>query len=89
VKIDAAHAIAHNDEKNAENLLVIKDKTLAEKYIKNWAEHGGAFGSLCGESSEKVKLSSCHFYLSQGEKGLLPILAFTTRNRRGRKRWRR
>lgn len=28
------------EEKNAENLLVFRDKKLAEKYIKNWEEHG-------------------------------------------------
>jgi len=27
------------EEKNAENLLVIRDKKLAELYIKNWQEH--------------------------------------------------
>jgi phosphatidylserine/phosphatidylglycerophosphate/cardiolipin synthase-like enzyme len=27
------------EEKNAENLLVIRDKALAEKNIKNWQEH--------------------------------------------------
>jgi phosphatidylserine/phosphatidylglycerophosphate/cardiolipin synthase-like enzyme len=27
------------EEKNAENLLVIKDKKLAERYTKNWQEH--------------------------------------------------
>jgi phosphatidylserine/phosphatidylglycerophosphate/cardiolipin synthase-like enzyme len=27
------------EENNAENLLVIRDKTLAEQYIKNWQEH--------------------------------------------------
>jgi phosphatidylserine/phosphatidylglycerophosphate/cardiolipin synthase-like enzyme len=27
------------EEKNAENLLVIKDKKLAEQYTKNWKEH--------------------------------------------------
>jgi phosphatidylserine/phosphatidylglycerophosphate/cardiolipin synthase-like enzyme len=27
------------EEKNAENLLVIPDKALAEKYIKNWQDH--------------------------------------------------
>jgi phosphatidylserine/phosphatidylglycerophosphate/cardiolipin synthase-like enzyme len=52
--IDAAHAIAHNkavvitgsfnftkaaEEKNAENLLVIRSKDLAQKYIENWKEH--------------------------------------------------
>ena len=62
VKIDSAHAIAHNkimiidgetvitgsfnftkaaEEKNAENLLVIRDKATAEKYIRNWQEHAG------------------------------------------------
>jgi phosphatidylserine/phosphatidylglycerophosphate/cardiolipin synthase-like enzyme len=60
VKIDAAHAIAHNkviiideetvitgsfnftkaaEESNAENLLIIHDKKLTERYIKNWQEH--------------------------------------------------
>jgi len=62
IKIDSAHAIAHNkimiidgetvitgsfnftkaaEEKNAENLLVIRDKATAEKYIRNWQEHAG------------------------------------------------
>ncbi len=27
------------EEKNAENLLVIRDKALAAKYLKNWQEH--------------------------------------------------
>jgi phosphatidylserine/phosphatidylglycerophosphate/cardiolipin synthase-like enzyme len=27
------------EEKNAENLLVLRDRKLAEKYIKNWQEH--------------------------------------------------
>jgi phosphatidylserine/phosphatidylglycerophosphate/cardiolipin synthase-like enzyme len=27
------------EEKNAENLLVIRDKKLAELYMKNWHEH--------------------------------------------------
>ena len=27
------------EEKNAENLLVIRDKALASKYLKNWQEH--------------------------------------------------
>lgn len=60
VKIDAAHAIAHNkimiidgeivitesfnftksaEESNAENLLVIHDKKLAERFTRNWIEH--------------------------------------------------
>ncbi len=29
------------EEKNAENLLVVKDKTLAERYSKNWQNHAG------------------------------------------------
>ena len=62
VKIDSAHAIAHNkvmiidgekvitgsfnftkaaEDKNAENLLVIRDKILAEKFTKNRQEHAG------------------------------------------------
>jgi len=60
VKIDSAHAIAHNkimvidgetvitgsfnftkaaEESNAENLLIIHDKKLADLYTKNWQEH--------------------------------------------------
>ncbi len=27
------------EEKNAENLLVIRDKKLAKRYFKNWEEH--------------------------------------------------
>ena len=27
------------EENNAENLLVIRDRTLAERYTKNWQEH--------------------------------------------------
>ena len=27
------------EESNAENLLVIRDKELAERYTKNWQEH--------------------------------------------------
>ena len=29
------------EEHNAENLLLIKDKSLAEKYTANWREHAG------------------------------------------------
>jgi phosphatidylserine/phosphatidylglycerophosphate/cardiolipin synthase-like enzyme len=29
------------EEKNAENLLVVRDRKLAERYIKNWEEHAG------------------------------------------------
>lgn len=29
------------EENNAENLLVIRDRKLAERYIKNWQEHDG------------------------------------------------
>ncbi|MDP2907473.1 MAG: phospholipase D family protein [Nanoarchaeota archaeon] len=60
VRIDSAHAIAHNkviiideetvitgsfnftkaaEERNAENLLIIKDKKLAQEYLRNWKEH--------------------------------------------------
>jgi phosphatidylserine/phosphatidylglycerophosphate/cardiolipin synthase-like enzyme len=29
------------EKRNAENVLIIKDKALAEKYIKNWRDHAG------------------------------------------------
>ncbi len=29
------------EEKNAENLLIIKDKAMAEKYARNWRDHAG------------------------------------------------
>jgi phosphatidylserine/phosphatidylglycerophosphate/cardiolipin synthase-like enzyme len=69
VKIDAAHAIAHNkimiidseivitgsfnftkaaEEQNAENLLIIQDKNLAERYTKNWQEHMRHSGAYVG-----------------------------------------
>lgn len=62
IKIDSAHAIAHNkimviddetvitgsfnftksaEERNAENLLMIRDKALAQKYEENWKKHEG------------------------------------------------
>lgn len=62
VRIDAAHAIAHNkimvidaetvitgsfnfteaaEKSNAENLLVIENRALAEKYEWNWKKHEG------------------------------------------------
>ena len=34
------------EEKSAENLLIIKDKALAERYAKNWRGSCRAFGSL-------------------------------------------
>ncbi|MCX5907388.1 MAG: hypothetical protein NTY64_09430 [Deltaproteobacteria bacterium] len=40
LKIKLTHYRAA-EERNAENLLIIKDKALAEKYIKNWREHAG------------------------------------------------
>lgn len=60
VRIDAAHAIAHNkvivvdgetvltgsfnfteaaEARNAENLLVVRDRALAERYDTNWRHH--------------------------------------------------
>ena len=36
------------EESNAENLLVIRDKKLAEKYIKNWQEHERHSGVYAG-----------------------------------------
>jgi len=36
------------EEKNAENLLVIKGKTLAEKYTENWREHAGHSEAYAG-----------------------------------------
>jgi len=60
VRIDAAHAIAHNkvmviddhtvvtgsfnftkaaEERNAENLLVIRDPVLVQRYRENWKRH--------------------------------------------------
>jgi phosphatidylserine/phosphatidylglycerophosphate/cardiolipin synthase-like enzyme len=60
LRIDAAHAIAHNkvividgktvitgsfnftraaEQKNAENLLILHDKSLAQRYTKNWKLH--------------------------------------------------
>jgi phosphatidylserine/phosphatidylglycerophosphate/cardiolipin synthase-like enzyme len=75
VKIDAAHAIAHNkvmvidgkivitgsfnftraaEEKNAENLLIIHDRRLAELYSKNWQEHERHSETYGGRESSKT-----------------------------------
>ena len=75
VRVDGAHAIAHNKvmiidgetvvtgsfnftkaaaEKNAENLLVIHDPSLAKLYTQNWNEHAAhsqAFTADAGISS--------------------------------------
>jgi phosphatidylserine/phosphatidylglycerophosphate/cardiolipin synthase-like enzyme len=37
------------EEKNAENLLVVRDKALAEKYIKNWQDHAGHSAPYTGK----------------------------------------
>ena len=34
-----SHLSKAAEENNAENLLVIRDNKLAERYIKNWEEH--------------------------------------------------
>ncbi len=73
VRIDAAHAIAHNkvmviegetvitgsfnftksaEERNAENLLVIRDRVLAERYEANWQKHK-AHSELCQGSGNR------------------------------------
>lgn len=73
VRIDAAHAIAHNkimildgetvitgsfnftkaaEERNAENLLVIRDGKIAEQYVKNWRLHAGHSEEYRGRGSE-------------------------------------
>ena len=38
------------EENNAENLLVIRDKKLAELYTKNWQEHAGHSDVYAGRS---------------------------------------
>jgi len=37
------------EEKNAENLLIIRDKSLAEKYTKNWRDHAKHSGVYTGK----------------------------------------
>ena len=37
------------EDKNAENLLIIRDKVLAEKYIKNWQDHAGHSEAYTGK----------------------------------------
>ncbi len=38
------------EEKNAENLLIIRDKALAEKYTKNWQDHAGHSEQYAGRA---------------------------------------
>ena len=40
------------EDKNAENLLVIRDKATAEKYIKNWQDHEGHSEAYSGKSQQ-------------------------------------
>ena len=37
------------EDKNAVNLLVIRDKASAEKYTKNWQEHASHWRPICGK----------------------------------------
>jgi phosphatidylserine/phosphatidylglycerophosphate/cardiolipin synthase-like enzyme len=37
------------EEKNAENLLIIRDKALARRYLDNWQEHAGHSESHSGK----------------------------------------
>jgi TonB family protein len=41
------------EEKNAENLLVIRDKKLAERYVKNWQEHEKHSETYIGKAESK------------------------------------
>jgi phosphatidylserine/phosphatidylglycerophosphate/cardiolipin synthase-like enzyme len=38
------------EEKNAENLLIIRDKALAERYTKNWQDHAGHSEAYAGRA---------------------------------------
>ena len=40
------------EEHNAENLLIIRDKALAEKYTANWHEHEGHSEDYAGRGKE-------------------------------------
>jgi phosphatidylserine/phosphatidylglycerophosphate/cardiolipin synthase-like enzyme len=39
------------EESNPENLLAIRDRTLAERYTKNWEEHVGHLEVYVGRST--------------------------------------
>ena len=41
------------DEKNAENLLIIRDKALGEKYIENWHRHARHSGVYKGKGQQE------------------------------------
>ena len=41
------------DEKNAENLLIIRDKALGEKYIENWHQHARHSGVYKGKGQQE------------------------------------
>jgi hypothetical protein len=49
------------EEKNAENLLVIRDKTLAAKYSMNWREHAGHSGDYSGKGGKGGRASLIRF----------------------------
>ena len=62
------------EEKNAENLLIISDKSLAEKYISNWKLHASHSEVYQGREGKEIPKET----LSQSEEGgnLTPPLDF-------------
>lgn len=42
------------EEKNAENLLILRSKDLAQGYFENWKKHEGALGKVRGKIKGQV-----------------------------------
>jgi phosphatidylserine/phosphatidylglycerophosphate/cardiolipin synthase-like enzyme len=49
------------EENNAENLLVIHNRKLAERYIKNWLDHERHSEVYAGRGGNRARLSSRNF----------------------------
>ena len=79
VKIDSAHAIAHNkimiidgrvvitgsfnftksaEERNAENLLIIRDEAIAGQYTANWKSHAAHSEPYTGKEEKASRVES-------------------------------
>ena len=48
------------EERNAENLLVIRDKKLASLYVRNWQEHSQHSESYDGRGRQSRNLTTIH-----------------------------
>ena len=61
------------EENNAENLLVIHDKKLAERYTKNWQEHAQHSEGYVGRGRKRERLSSLYYSIDEVSKNSVDL----------------